>query len=116
MAIMEYLTIKGASAALYRFDVYPINVECPGVGGVYDYTKRSPAESPGGGASHSLIYIGKTNSFRRRDKAQEDNECINKADPNCICLYPEGNDERRLTVEKDIISAHKPQCNAHHAT
>jgi len=112
MATAEIIILKGKSGIQYTFNVYPANYECPQEGGIYVYTKRTQHLSVAG--NHSLIYIGITDSFNRRNYEHDGHECINKANPNCICLKREDDEVSRVYIEKDILLANNTHCNIQH--
>jgi len=112
MATMEHITLKGKNGNQYVFSVHSIDYECREEGGIYIYTKRTPMLGLGG--NHVLIYIGRTDSFVRRNYEHDNHPCITSHEPNRICLMREGNEQKRIAIEKDILLANNTSCNIQH--
>ena len=109
MSKIEDFTFYGDSGISYEFEVYPIGTQFNAVSGVYIYTKRS--NDPQRGIVHTLLYIGETDSFKRR--LNEDNytgkQCALNNGADCICVRQEGSN--RDDVEQDLIDKYTTPCN-----
>jgi GIY-YIG catalytic domain len=101
---------KGKSGENYSFNVYASEGTTfkKDIGGVYIFTKRTVRDGKG---SHSLLYIGETNSFGTRIPSHEKWSCVNKKNVNCICILRQDDEEERKAIETDLIQANSPPCN-----
>ena len=109
MSKIEDFTFFGDSGKSYEFEVYPIGTLFNSVSGVYIYTKRHI--DPQQWIVHTLLYIGETDSLKRR--LNEDNyagkRCAINNDADCICVRQEGSN--RENVERDLLNKYTTRCN-----
>jgi len=103
------VTFTGSSGKKYKFNAYPINTEFEAFGAVYLFTKRYKNSS--GDYNHIDIYIGQTKNISERFENHHAMPCIKRNDANCICIYNESSESKRLDIEKDLIDNYNPPCN-----
>jgi predicted GIY-YIG superfamily endonuclease len=100
------LTLKGASGTNYQFAVYTsdtvwnANVAC-----VYYMSKRDNT------GTHTKIYVGETGDMKTRHVDHHKQECFDRHGCNAISILQEGNGQRRVQIETDLIKALDPPCN-----
>ena len=87
---------------------YSIDTSFNSVGAVYFITKRS---KDNGGHNHTRIYVGETGDLSTRFDDHHKAGCFNEHDANCICVYQEESESKRLKIEKDLIDNYNPPCN-----
>lgn len=110
MAKIGTLTLKGASGATYSFDVYPADANwAENIACVYYVSKRT--EKPGGGGSHTAIYVGETEDLKDRHADHHKQKCFEKHGYNCISIHHEKSAKARLQIEEDLREAYDPPCN-----
>ena len=110
MAKIGTLTLTGASGTEYTFNVYPYGTEFKEMGAVYYISKRT--EKADGGGTHTRIYIGQTGDLSERFDDHHKESCFKKHNANCHSIHQESNENTRLKIEKDLIDAYEPPCNA----
>ena len=103
------LTLTGQSGESYTFNVYPSGTEFKKKGGVYYISQRTIKS--GGGASHSVIYIGQTKDLSERFDEHHKADCFERNSINAISVLVESNKQERLDIESDLIAARNPPCN-----
>lgn len=96
-------------SSIYNFSVYPWDTEFTALGAVYVITRRT-ADIYGGG-SHSFIYIGQTGDLSERFDNHHKADCFRKNGANCICIHEEGNEQKRLAIESDLLDVNDTACN-----
>lgn len=109
MAKLADMVIAGASGEKYTFGVYLSDTQWKDIGAVYVVTKRT--EKPGGGGSHTYIYVGQTENLNERHSNHHKADCFKKHGANCICVHVEEDEERRLAIEADLLDASEWPCN-----
>ena len=109
MSKLGSLEIAGASGTKYSFAVYSLDTSWNEVAAVYVVTKRTP--KPGGGASHSFIYVGQTDNLKERHMNHHKAECFTKHGANCLCVLVEEREETRLRIEADLLKGNMWPCN-----
>ena len=111
MSKIEDFIFYGKSGTSYEFEVYPIGTKFNVVSGVYIYTKRH-IDPQNNKIVHTLLYIGETDSFKRR--IHEDDyggkRCTLRNNPDCICVRLES-ESNRSDVEQDLIDNYTIRCN-----
>ncbi len=108
MAKIADATFKGKTGS-YSFEVYPVDTSFKAVGAVYIFTKR--VVNPDGKGTHTLLYIGQTESLKDRIPDHEKWPCAKKNGVNCICVHRDDNEESRLAKETDLRAEHSTPCN-----
>jgi len=103
------VTFTGGSGTNYSFIGYSIDTVFNDVGGVYMVTQRN--QSPNGGYSHPVIYIGETGDLSERFHSHHKASCFSSNNANCICVLREDNEQNRLDIESDLLDNHSPPCN-----
>lgn len=95
----------------YRFEVYPTNTTFSAVGAVYIFTKRVVDPSGSGKGTHTLLYIGETESLVERIPNHEKWDCVTPLGANCICVHRDDNQQSRAAKETDLLAANTTPCN-----
>ena len=103
------LILTGALGIKYTFNVYPYGTKFKAIGAVYYISKRT--EKADGTGSHDKIYIGETEDLSVRFDNHHKEPCFKMHNANCISIYQESDEEKRLIIEKDLIDALNPPCN-----
>lgn len=106
---MSTITLKGKSGNEYTFNVHPNGKNIKNKAVVYYVSKRE--ESSKGGYTHTKIYIGETQDIFERFKNHHKQKCFEKEGFNCISVYSETSDTKRLEIEKDLVDNYDPPCN-----
>ena len=102
-------TFKGRFG-VYAFEVYTTDTIFNSVGAVYIFSKRTP--SPGGGSTHTFLYIGQTRSLKERISPNHKKwHCVRNYGVNCICVHRDNDANSRLHKEIDLLSVNKTPCN-----
>lgn len=101
--------ISDATFSGYDFTVYPSDTTFNSVGAVYIFTKRV-VDSNGKG-THTLLYIGQTESLQDRIQNHEKWSCANKNGVNCICIHRDDNESSRLDKETNLRGSSDTPCN-----
>ena len=109
MAKLGVLTLTGESARKYEFNVYGFDAEFNAIGAVYVVTKRTKTRS--GHYSHTKIYAGESGDISTRFDGHHKEECFQTHGANCKCIHSEADEDRRRTIESDLIGAYDPPCN-----
>ncbi|MEJ2628808.1 MAG: GIY-YIG nuclease family protein, partial [bacterium] len=92
-----------------KFNVYTLDTNFNSVSAIYFVTRRY--ESSSGYYNHKKIYVGETGNLPERFDDHHKKDCFKKYNANCICVYQENSEERRLEIEKDLYNNYKPVCN-----
>ncbi|MFY9227526.1 MAG: hypothetical protein WAQ98_32945 [Blastocatellia bacterium] len=108
MAKIADITFKGKSGS-YSFEVYPKNTSFNDVGAVYIFTKRKVSSDKK--ATHTLLYIGQTDSLKKRIPNHEKWPCVEENGVNCICVHRDDNEKSRLNKETDLRVSNQTPCN-----
>ena len=108
MAKIADASFKGETGT-YQFQVYPTDTTFKAVGAVYIFTKRT-VDSAGKG-SHTLLYIGQTDSPADRIPDHEKWPCVRKNGGNCICVHVDDDEDSRLSKESDLLAGNDTPCN-----
>ena len=100
------LTLSDNIGEEYTFEVYRRFSEFDIVAGVYAFTRRTANQH---GARHTILYIGKTSSFKRRlNYNHEKWVSATRKGMTHICVYPTNN---RCEIEKRLILKYNPTLN-----
>lgn len=102
-------TFAGKSGAKYTFEVYPLDTEFNSVGAVYVFSRRTIGSD--GRGTHSLLYIGQTESLGERIPNHEKWPCVLGEGANCICVRIDQRETSRLVTETDLRGANWTPCN-----
>ncbi len=111
MATYGGITFNGKSGEKYYFKAWPLNTRFNALGAVYFVTKRVFADKTYRRASHESIFIGQTADLTAPLGLGTQLACFEKNGANCICVYVDANEERRLAITQDLLSAHRTTCN-----
>ena len=110
MAKLGTVTFTGVSGAKYEFTVYPWGTSFnKDYGAVYFVTKRT--QESGGGHSHTRLYVGETEDLSTRFDNHHKQDCFDRHNKNCVCVYGEEDEDTRLEIEQDLIDNCQPPCN-----
>jgi hypothetical protein len=112
MATYGNITFRGKSGEKYYFQAWPLATRFRSVGAVYFVTKRAfNDQTYRRRACHEAIFIGQTGNLADPFGTQLQLGCFNKHGANCVCVYLDANEERRLAAEQDLIDGQSPSCN-----
>lgn len=103
------LELTGKSGNRYALQVYDWGTTFKPLPGVYAVTNATP--SGGGGANHTIIYVGQTGDLSERFDSHHKADCFRRHGANRICVLVENSEQRRLAIERDLIAAYNPPCN-----
>ena len=103
------VTFNGVSGNSYEFTAYSRDTVFKAVGAVYFVTKRTTKKD--GGASHTRIYVGETGDLSSRPLNHHRKACFDEHNANCVCIYTETDENRRLEIETDLRQNYNPPCN-----
>jgi len=101
-------TFKGQKGE-YTFEVYPTETTFNDVGAVYVFSKRVVNAS--GKGTHTLLYVGQTDSLADRIPNHEKWSCAVRNGVNCICVHRDDNEQSRRAKEADLLAINNPPCN-----
>lgn len=108
MAKIAGATFKGKTGS-YSFEVYPADTTFNSVGAVYIFTKRVVGAD--GKGTHTLLYIGQTESLKDRIPNHEKWPCAVRNEVNCICVHRDDDEDSCLAKETDLRAANDTLCN-----
>ena len=108
MAKITTATFNGKTGK-YNFDVFPVETSFNAVGAVYIFTHLKV--NPDGKGTHTLLYIGETESLKERIPNHEKWPCVKREDVNCICIHRDDNSTSRHAKEADLIAGNNTPCN-----
>ena len=60
---------------------------------------------------HTRIYVGQTEDLSIRFDNHHKQDCFDRHNKNCICVYGEQDENNRLLIEQDLIETYGPPCN-----
>ena len=110
MAKLGILRLTGKSGNKYNFDVYPSNTSWnDGFACVYYISKR--VHKSDGTGNHTAIYVGETSDLKDRLANHHKQSCFDGHDYNAVSIHQPSNEQSRLQIESDLISALGPPCN-----
>lgn len=105
------ITFNGKSGQKYYFKAWPIQTRFNPLGAVYFVTKRVFSDKTYHRASHESIFIGQTTDLTAALGTSAQLACFDKHGANCICIYLNASEERRLAIANDLMAAHRTTCN-----
>jgi hypothetical protein len=105
------ITFSGKSGEKYYFKAWPLQTRFNPLGAVYFVTKRAFNDKTYRRASHESIYIGQTTDLTAPLAPPAQLACFDKHGANCVCVYVEAAEERRLAIAQDLLAAHRTTCN-----
>lgn len=112
MATYGNITFHGKSGEKYYFQAWPLETRFKSVGAVYFVTKRVFNDKTyRRRASHEAVFIGQTGNLADPFGTQLQLGCFGKHGANCVCVHLDASEERRLTIEQDLIDSQSPSCN-----
>ena len=111
MATFGGITFNGKSGEKYYFKAWPLQTRFNPLGAVYFITKRVFADKTYRRASHESIFIGQTADLTAPLGLPAELGCFEKNGANCICVYVDANEERRVAIAQDLLAAHRTTCN-----
>ena len=111
MATYGGVTFNGKSGEKYYFKAWPLQTRFNPLGAVYFVTKRAFNDKTYRRASHESIYIGQTTDLTSPLAPSLQLACFEKHGANCVCIYLEASEERRLAIAADLLAAHRTTCN-----
>jgi hypothetical protein len=111
MANYGGITFNGKSGEKYYFKAWPLQTRFNPLGAVYFVTRRVFNDKTYRRASHESIYIGQTTDLTNPFATQSQLGCFEKHGANCVCLYIDDNEERRIVITQDLMAAHRTTCN-----
>ena len=107
---MATIIFTGKSEKKYKFEIFDINTEWnDNISAIYIVTKRKQKDD--GGYSHNIIYIGRTKDLKERHSNHHQQDCFDKHNANCICIYQEENEQKLIDIETDLIQGNTTKCN-----
>jgi hypothetical protein len=101
----------GKSGEDYRFEAWSLETRFRAMAGVYFVTRRSVEDSNYNRACHENIYIGQTASLADPIGTHARFTCFEKHGANCVCVYAVESEERRISIENDLLAAYPTVCN-----
>ena len=111
MATYGGITFNGKSGEKYYFKAWPLQTRFNPLGAVYFVTKRAFNDKTYRRASHESIYIGQTTDLTAPLATPVQLACFGKHGANCICVYVDASEERRLAIAQDLMAMHNTTCN-----
>ena len=105
------ITFTGKSGSQYPFHIWSLDTQFKAIGGVYFITQRTADRAKQLRPRHNAIFIGQTEDLAQAFNAQELPERYLKLGANCICVHLHADPERRLGIEKDLLSVYRTDCN-----
>lgn len=105
------LSLGGKSKQSYSFDLFTPDTDFKeSWGGVYVFSNRHEDN----GIRHTILYVGKANSFNQRFDSHEKWEALRRAGANCIGILKVDKEADMLRIEEDLIKEQKPGFNTVH--
>ena len=111
MATFGGITFNGKSGEKYYFKAWPLQTRFNPLGAVYFVTRRVFSDKTYRRASHESIYIGQTTDLTNPFAPPLQLACFDKHGANCICVYVDASEERRIAITQDLMAAHRTTCN-----
>lgn len=109
MSFIENFTFYGESGTAYQFEVYTLDTSFNDVAGNYLFSARRVDNDS---IIHTLLYTGKTESFRDRLNNRH-HSWENAIDNgfNCICVKQENNSTNRTYIESELLGKYRLELN-----
>ena len=108
MVAINNITFIGKSSFKYDFHAYPLDEEFYHIEAVYAVTHSFKNRFKK--YNHRIIYIGETRDLSTCLKDHPEQTCFQEHDINCICVYPEKSQEKRLRIRGDLVGNYRPPC------
>lgn len=105
MAKVETVTAAGASGSNYSFDVYPWGTAFRPLGAVYLVLRRNA------NGRYDILYVGQTGDLSERFDQHHKQGCFDRNQRTHIGILLEGNELRRLAIERDLLGNYQTVCN-----
>jgi len=105
------ITFTGKSGTQYPFHIWSLDTQFKPIGGVYFVTQRTADKAKQMRPRHNAIFIGHTDDLAQSFNAQALPERFIKLGANCICVHLHDDPERRLGIERDLLSVYSTDCN-----
>lgn len=105
MAKVDSVTPVGASGSRYSFDVYPWGQAFRPIGGVYVVLRRQA------NGRYDVLYVGQTGDLSERFDQHHKQPCFDRNQRTHIGILLEGNEQRRLSMERDLLGNYRTVCN-----
>lgn len=102
-------TFTGTSGEKYEFTAFSRNTKFKAVGAVYFMTRRLKRSE--GGFRHAHIYVGETENLSKRPLNRQRKVCFDKKGANCVCIYLESSESKRLKIAAGLRNKYDPPCN-----
>jgi predicted GIY-YIG superfamily endonuclease len=109
MSDVQTITLKGKSGNSYVFNIYDIKSNWAEVAAVYVVTRA--VTKPEGGSTHYIIYVGQTDNLKNRFSNHDHQKCFDNNNANRLCVLQQGNEDKRRSIESDLIGSYNPPCN-----
>ncbi len=109
MSKLGTMKIAGKDGNQYEFALYPVGASFKELGGVYVVTKRVP--KPGGGGTHTFLYVGETGDLSTRFDNHHKQECFDEGGANCIGVHLDDSEKSRRAKETDLLDGNAWPCN-----
>lgn len=110
MAKLGILMLTGESGQTYDFDVYSSSVTFnDNIACVYYISKRVAKKD--GTGDHTAIYVGETKNIKDRLSTHHKQSCFDQHNYNAVSIHKEKSEDRRTSIETDLIKAISPPCN-----
>lgn len=113
MAKLDTLTFTGQSGQEYSFRVYSWEHEFKALPAVYIVTERTV--EPNSAPAFSPVYIGMTEDLSSLFGSHEKSDCFQMYYANTVAVLAEPDAAARARIEKDLVGALEPPCNADEA-
>lgn len=104
MVAEDRVTVTGQSGTRYDFDVYPWGTSFNPVGGLYLVLKKQIG-------NYGILYIGQTGNLSERFENHHQAPCFNRNGKTHVAVRSEGSEQKRLTIETDLIRNYQTSCN-----
>jgi hypothetical protein len=104
---LEIVMLRGSSGGVYPFHAHPVHTRHKNTGAVYVLTNRRTDAR--GREYHSIICIGQTDELEKTLSRHRNTPWLRKHDGNCVCLYFEKEEDRRVRLETDLIRYYSPR-------
>lgn len=110
MTTTKHIIWEGKSGTAYTFGVYKKEDCTEDIACVYIYTYLNHD------SDLAKVYVGQTEQLATRisqhDRGDDDScRCIQRSGATHICVYREGSEEKRRSIETDIMNNYKWECN-----
>jgi excinuclease UvrABC nuclease subunit len=104
MALVDKVTVRGASGREYEFMVYPWEEKFNPVGGVYLVLRKQIG-------NYGILYIGQTKDLSERFDDHHKQNCFDRNARTHIGVRVVTTEKERLAIECDLLRNYKTACN-----